>query len=186
MASKGVQFSLLLVLAMMLCHGATAQSGCTGSLVSLAPCLNYVTGNSSTPSPSCCSQLATIVQSQPRCLCALVNGGGSSLGIAINQTLALALPTACNVQTPPISRCNAADGPAAPPASSPAIPPSDTSDATPEAPTTVSTPSIPAGSGSKTVPTSTGTSDASIVRKQLHLDIFVILSVLCASSIFGF
>ncbi|KAF9682905.1 hypothetical protein SADUNF_Sadunf05G0156500 [Salix dunnii] len=174
------------ILAMMLCHGATAQSGCTGSLVSLAPCLNYVTGNSSAPSPPCCSQLATIVQSQPRCLCALVNGGGSSLGISINQTLALALPTACNVQTPPISRCNAADGPAAPPASSPGTPPSDTSDATPEAPTTVSTPSIPAGSGSKTVPPSTGTSDASIVRKQLHLDIFLIFSVLCASSVFGF
>uniref|UniRef100_A0A6N2L3B0 Bifunctional inhibitor/plant lipid transfer protein/seed storage helical domain-containing protein n=1 Tax=Salix viminalis TaxID=40686 RepID=A0A6N2L3B0_SALVM len=135
------------------------------------------------PSPSCCSQLATIVQSQPRCLCALVNGGGSSLGIAINQTLALALPTACNVQTPPISRCNAADGPATPPASSPAIPPSDTSDATPEAPTTVSTPSIPAGSGSKTVPTSTGTSDASIVRKQLHLDIFVMLAISLAATL---
>jgi len=106
MASKGVQLSLMLVLSMMFCHGATAQSGCTTALMGLAPCLNYVTGNSSTPSSSCCSQLATIVQSQPQCLCTLVNGGGSSFGIAINQTLALALPGACNVKTPPASQCN--------------------------------------------------------------------------------
>ena len=105
MASKGVQLSLMLVLSMMLCHGATAQSGCTTALMGLAPCLNYVTGNSSTPSSSCCSQLATVVQSQPQCLCTLVNGGGSSFGIAINQTRALALPGACNVKTPPASQC---------------------------------------------------------------------------------
>ncbi|PNT47896.1 hypothetical protein POPTR_002G050400v4 [Populus trichocarpa] len=196
MASKGVQLSLMLVLSMMLCHGATAQSGCTTALMGLVPCLNYVTGNSSTPSSSCCSQLATIVQSQPQCLCTLVNGGGSSFGIAINQTLALALPGACNVKTPPASQCNAANVPATSPASSPVLsppadspvlsPPADSSDATPEAPTTVSTPSIPAGSGSKTVPTSTGTSDASIMRMQPHLTIFVFISALCASGIVRF
>ncbi|KAJ6938771.1 hypothetical protein NC651_005264 [Populus alba x Populus x berolinensis] len=196
MASKGVQLSLMLVLSMMLCHGATAQSGCTTALMGLAPCLNYVTGNSSTPSSSCCSQLATIVQSQPQCLCTLVNGGGSSFGLAINQTLALALPGACNVKTPPASQCKAANVPATSPASSPVLsPPADSSDATPEAPTTVTTPeapttvttpSIPAGSGSKTVPTSTGTSDASIMRMQLHLTIFVFISALCTSGIVRF
>lgn len=106
MASKGVELSLLLVLALMLCHGATAQSGCTNVVMGLAPCLNYVTGNSSTPSSSCCSKLANVVQSQPLCLCALLNDGGSSVGVNINQTLALSLPGACNVQTPPVSRCN--------------------------------------------------------------------------------
>ncbi|KAG6785894.1 hypothetical protein POTOM_007485 [Populus tomentosa] len=187
MASKGVQLSLMLVLSMMLCHGATAQSGCTTALMGLAPCLNYVTGNSSTPSSSCCSQLATVVQSQPQCLCTLVNGGGSSFGIAINQTRALALPGACNVKTPPVSQCKAANVPATSPASSPVLsPPADSSDATPEAPTTVTTPSIPAGSGSKTVPTSTGTSDASIMRMQLHLTIFVFISALCTSGIVRF
>ncbi len=106
MASKGLDMCVLLILLMMLCHGATAQSGCTSALVGLAPCLNYVTGNSSTPSSSCCSQLASVVQSQPQCLCAMLNGGGSSLGITINQTQALSLPGACNVQTPPVSQCN--------------------------------------------------------------------------------
>ncbi|OAY49742.1 non-specific lipid transfer protein GPI-anchored 5 [Manihot esculenta] len=176
MASKGVELSLLLVLALMLCHGATAQSGCTNVVMSLAPCLNYVTGNSSTPSSSCCSKLANVVQSQPQCLCALLNDGGSSVGVNINQTLALSLPGACDVQTPPVSRCNSANGPA----SSPASPPADSSDDTP------SIPSIPGGSGSKTVPTADGTSDASITRIQLQLTLFIISIVLCASNAMGF
>ncbi|KAJ9696161.1 hypothetical protein PVL29_008415 [Vitis rotundifolia] len=72
----------------------------------MAPCLNYITGNSSTPSSSCCSQLASIIQSQPQCLCSVLNGGGALLGITVNQTLAVALPGACSVQTPPVSQCN--------------------------------------------------------------------------------
>lgn len=106
MASKGIEMGLVMFLVLMLWNGAAAQSGCTRALMGLSPCLNYVTGNSSTPSSSCCSQLSNVVQSQPQCLCSLLNGGGSSYGISVNQTLALALPRVCKVQTPPISRCN--------------------------------------------------------------------------------
>lgn len=87
-------------------NGVSAQSGCTTALTSLAPCLNYVAGNSSTPSSSCCSQLAFVVQSTPICLCSLLNGTGPSFGLTINQTQALQLPGACNVKTPPVGQCN--------------------------------------------------------------------------------
>ncbi|KAB2039928.1 hypothetical protein ES319_D02G045200v1 [Gossypium barbadense] len=97
---------LVLVVVAMLCAGATAQSGCTNVLIGMSPCLNYITGSSSTPSQQCCTQLANVVRSSPRCLCQVLNGGGSSFGININQTQALALPDSCNVQTPPISSCN--------------------------------------------------------------------------------
>lgn len=106
MASRGLEMSLILVLVATLLGGAAAQLGCTSALISLSPCLNYISGNSSSPSSSCCSQLSNVVQSSPQCLCSVLNGGGSSLGITINQTLALALPGACNVQTPPVSQCN--------------------------------------------------------------------------------
>ncbi|KDP33036.1 hypothetical protein JCGZ_02200 [Jatropha curcas] len=108
MASRGIMnyTGLVILLVAMLWARAMAQSGCTSVIIGLAPCLNYVTGSSSTPSSSCCSQLATVVQSQPRCLCTVLNGGGASLGVSINQTLALALPGACNVKTPPVSKCN--------------------------------------------------------------------------------
>lgn len=84
-----------------------SSSSCTNVLLSLSPCLDYITGNASTPSSDCCSQLASVVRSQPQCLCEVVNGGASSIAatLNINQTRALALPTACNVQTPPISTC---------------------------------------------------------------------------------
>lgn len=98
---------LVLVLVASFWAMASAQSsGCTNTLISLSPCLNYIQGNSSTPSSGCCSQLSNVVNSQPQCLCEALNGGSSSLGININQTQALALPGACKVQTPPLSQCN--------------------------------------------------------------------------------
>ncbi|KAI9181339.1 hypothetical protein LWI28_013959 [Acer negundo] len=110
---------------------AVAQSNsCTTVLISMSPCLDYITGNSTKPSSSCCSQLSNVVRSQPQCLCQVVNGGSSSLGINVNQTQAMALPTACNVQTPPVSQCGG---------SSPLGSPPGTTDS-------------PSGSGSKNVP----------------------------------
>ncbi|GLT99615.1 hypothetical protein SLE2022_170430 [Rubroshorea leprosula] len=116
MATRGLNIGLVMVLVTLFCARTMAQSGtsgCTTVIISLAPCLNYVSGASSTPTSSCCSQLASIVKSQPACLCSLLNG--SSLGVTINQTQALALLAACNVQTPPVSECNAVDAPAGSP-----------------------------------------------------------------------
>ncbi|KAL8214241.1 hypothetical protein R6Q57_003690 [Mikania cordata] len=102
---------MILVITMAALHGGSMaqSSGCTSVLISLSPCLNYISGNTSTPSSGCCTQLASVVQSQPQCLCQVLNGGGSSLGLNINQTQALELPNACNVQTPPTSQCNGND-----------------------------------------------------------------------------
>ncbi|XP_047166843.1 non-specific lipid transfer protein GPI-anchored 5-like [Vigna umbellata] len=110
MAQGRMKMGMVLVIMSMLCAGAAALSStCSSVLLSLSPCLNYIDGNSSTtPSSSCCLQFASVVSSQPRCLCEVLNGGAASLGVPINQTKALTLPTACNVKTPPISRCNAA------------------------------------------------------------------------------
>lgn len=98
--------ALASALVAMLCAGASAQSGCTTVIVGLAPCMAYIMGNSSAPASPCCSQLAGVVRSQPQCLCMILNGGAALLGVTLNQTRALALPTACNMQTPPVSLCN--------------------------------------------------------------------------------
>ncbi|CAJ1904264.1 unnamed protein product [Sphenostylis stenocarpa] len=104
----GMLLSLSLVVALWGAALAQSQSSCTDVFISLAPCLDYVTGNASTPSSSCCSQLAYVVSSQPLCLCEVVDSGASSIAASfnINQTRALALPTSCNVQTPPLSTCS--------------------------------------------------------------------------------
>ncbi|KAK9289086.1 hypothetical protein L1049_017557 [Liquidambar formosana] len=159
MAFQRMAMGLVLVLVTMFLSGAAAQSSCTNAIISLSPCLNYIQGNTSTPSSGCCSQLATIVSSQPQCLCQVLTGGASSLGISINQTQAMALPGACNVQTPPLSRCNAAS-----PANSPA--------GTPETPNTV-----PSGSGSKTVPTTnSGSSDGSSTKLSISILFFLLFA----------
>ncbi|RLN18398.1 hypothetical protein C2845_PM02G01890 [Panicum miliaceum] len=113
MAARAAPFWLL---AAALVAAASAQSSdssggdCTSALVSLSPCMDYISGNgTSAPSASCCSQLKAVVQSKPQCLCAAIGGDASSSlgGVEIDRSRALGLPAACNVQTPPASRCNA-------------------------------------------------------------------------------
>ncbi|CAN4091304.1 unnamed protein product [Withania somnifera] len=108
MASKGITIifmALVVIMSMISVQMVMAQSDCTSTLITMASCLSFVTGSAKTPSTSCCSALSGVLQSNPRCLCVIVNGGGSSLGVQINQTQALALPSACNLQTPPVSKC---------------------------------------------------------------------------------
>ncbi|CAL0314558.1 unnamed protein product [Lupinus luteus] len=152
---------LIMVVVAMLCAGAAAQSSCVNTLVSLSPCLNYITGNSSNPSSGCCSQLSTIVSSSPQCLCQVLNGAGSSLGININQTQALALPSACKVQTPPTTQCNAAS------------PVGTVADTPAESPN-----SVPSGTGSKTIPT---TENGSSTGNSINLSIIPLLLILAAT-----
>lgn len=108
MANLGSRMGLFAIVFTMIWAGVVAQSSddCTNVLISLSPCLNYITGNSSVPSSGCCTQLSTVVKNKPECLCQVLSGGASNLGLNINQTQALALPTACKVQTPPLSQCN--------------------------------------------------------------------------------
>ncbi|KAL6005228.1 hypothetical protein ACLOJK_005790 [Asimina triloba] len=146
MAQKGNEASLAALVALqvllLLCfgggraHAQSSNSNCTSELVGLSPCLSYISGSSQTPDSSCCTQLASVVQSAPQCLCLVLNGGATSLGITINQTKALELPAACNVQTTAVSDCSrVAGGPGVSPVETPT-----------------------AGGGSKAVP---GTSHAS-------------------------
>ncbi|MCD7447557.1 hypothetical protein HAX54_031586 [Datura stramonium] len=113
MASKGITIISMalvpLIMTIISVEVVMAQSDCTSTLITMASCLSFVTGSATTPSASCCSALSGVLQSKPRCLCVIVNGGGSSLGVQINQTQALALPSACNLQTPPVSKCYGKD-----------------------------------------------------------------------------
>ncbi|CAL4936422.1 unnamed protein product [Urochloa decumbens] len=138
------------VAAAALFASASAQSGCTTTLISLYPCLNYISGNVSAPPTSCCSQLANVVQTSPQCLCAALSGDSSALsGVTIDKTRALKLPQACNVKTPPASKCNSAGGGNAPAAATPTAPSSSASGVPVSAGSDAGT-----GAGSKATPTS--------------------------------
>ncbi|KAL6548382.1 hypothetical protein OROGR_008803 [Orobanche gracilis] len=103
MSHQEASLGLVLILAIVFWAGVEAQSNdCTNVLVSLSPCLTYISEDSSVPFAACCTQLRTVVRSQPKCLCQVLSGGGLNLGLNINQTQAFALPGDCHVQTPPL------------------------------------------------------------------------------------
>ncbi|CAM0905486.1 unnamed protein product [Alopecurus aequalis] len=154
------------LVAAILVGGASAQSstsGCTQTLIAMSPCLNYITGNETAPSKSCCSALSTVVGSKPECLCVALNSDPAALGIDnVNKTRALGLPDACNVKTPPASNC----------ASSPTTSPS--SGTMPASPS--------AGAGSKTTPTTDiGNGGASLQGSVGIVASFIVAAVYAVS-----
>ena len=127
---------------LLLAGGASAQSPpsspasqCTSVLVSLSPCLNYISGNESSAPAPCCAQLGKVVRSEPQCLCVALAADPAALGFSVNRTRALGLPAACNLTTPDVNSCKGAGaGGGAAPTTAPAG----------QAP--------PGGAGSKTTP----------------------------------
>ncbi|CDY27459.1 BnaC04g51000D [Brassica napus] len=158
---------------------AQPSGSCVSTLTTLSPCLGYITGNSTTPSQTCCSQLDSVIKSSPQCICSAVNSPIPNIGLNINRTQALQLPNACNIQAPPLSQCNVATGPTTPlGALSPVESPADKNPGVALTPT--SSPGARSGvvvgarGGSKTIPsTGAGSSSGSVDRVPPHLFIFI-------------
>uniref|UniRef100_A0A803MT19 Bifunctional inhibitor/plant lipid transfer protein/seed storage helical domain-containing protein n=1 Tax=Chenopodium quinoa TaxID=63459 RepID=A0A803MT19_CHEQI len=101
---------IIMLIISMFWAGVSAQPSCPAALTSLTPCLSFSVRNSSTPSSSCCSELANMLQTAPVCLCNVLNGvGGELLEGFLDRTLASALPSACNMQTQSRSQCDEND-----------------------------------------------------------------------------
>uniref|UniRef100_A0A0D9W024 Bifunctional inhibitor/plant lipid transfer protein/seed storage helical domain-containing protein n=1 Tax=Leersia perrieri TaxID=77586 RepID=A0A0D9W024_9ORYZ len=159
---------LAVATALMACRCAAAAdsgdggggTGCMPELVSLTPCMGYMSGNATAPAAACCSALSGVLRTSPRCLCMVLGGTAASLGVAVDAARAVALPGSCGVKAPPASQCDAAGAPV----SSPASP--TTSGGTPATPTM--TP------GSK----STQYSDCNVNSSRMILVIFVVAIIL--------
>ncbi|XP_057497166.1 non-specific lipid transfer protein GPI-anchored 31-like [Actinidia eriantha] len=127
MAIHAVTLSLLIPI-LSLCLSGTVQSttapapavDCSGVFLSLADCLSYVTGDGSVKKPegTCCSGLKTVLKTEPECLCEAFKSS-AQLGVTLNITRALALPSACHLSAPSVSNCGLSIGGGAP-ATSPA------------------------------------------------------------------
>ncbi|XP_021721609.1 protein YLS3-like [Chenopodium quinoa] len=92
---------LLLLLATMLAFVSSDFSKdkdeCQQQLISLSSCLNYVTGEAKAPSSQCCTVLYKKLNQTKKCLCILVKDRNEpSLGLKLNGTLALRLPSMCH------------------------------------------------------------------------------------------
>ncbi|KAK6925353.1 Bifunctional inhibitor/plant lipid transfer protein/seed storage helical domain [Dillenia turbinata] len=95
---------------------------CSSLILSLADCLSYVSNGSTTTKPekTCCEGLKSVLKANEECLC---EGFKSSaqLGVVLNVTKALTLPTACHASAPSLSNCGLSLLPSESPAESPSI-----------------------------------------------------------------
>ncbi|XP_057468646.1 non-specific lipid transfer protein GPI-anchored 11-like isoform X2 [Actinidia eriantha] len=85
-----------------------AGADCTSLIYNMVDCISYLSAGSNqmTPDPACCSGFKTVLETNAECIC---EGFKSSvdLGIAIDMSKAMALPSACGVSAPSISSCDA-------------------------------------------------------------------------------
>ncbi|KAK6916076.1 Bifunctional inhibitor/plant lipid transfer protein/seed storage helical domain [Dillenia turbinata] len=98
------------------------SADCSSLILSLSDCLSYVSNGSTATKPekTCCAGLKSVLKANPECLC---EGFKSSaqLGVVLNVTKALTLPSACHVSSPPLSDCRLSLTPTGSPAESPSI-----------------------------------------------------------------
>ena len=101
--SYGLSACLAIVMMMMLLGFTKGdvnkdKEQCGDKLVALAPCLEYVGGEAKAPNKACCTGLKEVVTRSKVCLCILIKDHKDhSLKLKINDTLALGLPEACQV-----------------------------------------------------------------------------------------
>ncbi|QCE13031.1 protein YLS3-like [Vigna unguiculata] len=78
---------------------------CAEKLMGLASCVPYVGGEAKTPTIDCCSGLKVVLEKSKKCICILIKDRDDpNLGIKINATLAIQLPSACHAPAN-ISHC---------------------------------------------------------------------------------
>ncbi|XP_010542451.1 PREDICTED: protein YLS3-like isoform X2 [Tarenaya hassleriana] len=85
---------------------AQDRAECSEQLVGLATCLPYVGGEAKAPTRDCCAGFKDVVDKSRKCICILIKDRNDpQLGLKINATLAVLLPTLCHQSSPNISAC---------------------------------------------------------------------------------
>jgi hypothetical protein len=102
-------FILVLLISVMV-SSAIADSAkdieeCQPQLVGMATCLPYVNGEAKVPTPDCCTGLKQVLKNNKKCLCVIIRDRNDpNLGLQINLTRALGLPSTCNAPAN-VSQC---------------------------------------------------------------------------------
>ncbi|KAK2978224.1 hypothetical protein RJ640_024257 [Escallonia rubra] len=77
---------------------AEDEKDCADQLTNLASCIPYVSGTAKKPTPECCEDTKKVRSAKPKCLCVLIKESTDpSMGLPINTTLAIQMPSACNI-----------------------------------------------------------------------------------------
>ncbi|KAF8403948.1 hypothetical protein HHK36_012055 [Tetracentron sinense] len=103
----GVSYILLVLIMVGFVRSDMAKDRgeCAEQLIGLATCLPYVGGDAKAPTLDCCTGLKQVLNKSRKCLCILIKDRNDpALGIKINATLALGLPTSCHAPSN-VSEC---------------------------------------------------------------------------------
>ncbi|KAK7315040.1 hypothetical protein VNO77_33572 [Canavalia gladiata] len=92
---------LVLTITLMLINHAMGDSAqekqkCAEQLTGVATCLPYLGGDAKAPTPDCCSGLIQAFKNNKKCICVILKDRDDpDLGLKINITIALGLPSLC-------------------------------------------------------------------------------------------
>ncbi|CAL0329670.1 unnamed protein product [Lupinus luteus] len=76
------------------------KAECSDQLIGLANCIPYAESQAKDPTIDCCTSLKMVIDKSKKCLCVLIKDlDDPNLGLNINASLALNLPTACHTPT---------------------------------------------------------------------------------------
>ncbi|KAF5740252.1 Bifunctional inhibitor/lipid-transfer protein/seed storage 2S albumin superfamily protein [Tripterygium wilfordii] len=104
---------------------------CSAVIYELFDCISFLSDGSTVmkPTTDCCNGYQTVIAVDPRCICFAIKSSGD-LGIQLNITKAMTLPSACGFPAPPVD-CGTSlppldSGPLTSPSPSPSmLPPSN-------------------------------------------------------------
>ncbi|KAK7849943.1 non-specific lipid transfer protein GPI-anchored 1 [Quercus suber] len=112
---KGQSHKMFLLFFVLLCglvcevSGAGLAEKCGQEISKVTQCLNFATGKSETPTKECCTSVKGIRDSDPECLCYMIqqthNGSETIKSLGIQEARLLQLPTACSLKNSSVSDC---------------------------------------------------------------------------------
>ncbi|KAI5595677.1 hypothetical protein BDE02_03G156100 [Populus trichocarpa] len=90
-------------------NGDGVTEECSSDFQKLMGCLSYASGKANTPTKDCCLSVQNIKESDPKCLCFIMqqtsNGSAPIKNLGIQEAKLLQLPTACQLQNASLSFC---------------------------------------------------------------------------------
>ncbi|CAN0900817.1 Non-specific lipid transfer protein GPI-anchored 13 [Linum grandiflorum] len=111
MAKDSTTELVCVLIVVFLAIGATAtlqddEAECAQHLADLAACIPFVSGTAKKPTTECCQDAKKLKATEPKCLCVLIIASTDpSMGLPVNTTLALQMPSACNIDDAKASNC---------------------------------------------------------------------------------
>ncbi|KAL2471633.1 Non-specific lipid-transfer protein-like protein [Abeliophyllum distichum] len=103
---------------------APAAEDCTSLILKMVDCMSFLgnDGNEKKPEASCCSGFKMVVHKDADCICEALKSS-VSLGIDVNMTKAMKLPSACGLSSFSLKNCKVnTPSTASPPPKSPNVP----------------------------------------------------------------